>query len=168
MSMPKIVHFNEKSDCSTLKISHKRVQIVFFCMLTTLIILVLRLFDLSIFSYVDLQIDDKKEVIHNIRNNIVDRNGIILASTLPTASAYIYPKHFLNPIKSLNRISEVLNINVKELEERLINNKHFVWLKRHLTPTEQQKLHNLGIPGIYFINDQKRIYPQKKIYFHIL
>ena len=168
MSMPKIVHFNEKSDCSTLKISHKRVQIVFFCMLTTLIILVLRLFDLSIFSYVDLQIDDKKEVLHNIRNNIVDRNGIILASTLPTASAYIYPKHFLNPIKSLNRISEVLNINVKELEEKLINNKHFVWLKRHLTPTEQQKLHNLGIPGIYFINDQKRIYPQKNLFSHIV
>ncbi|EDV18586.1 hypothetical protein TRIADDRAFT_62910, partial [Trichoplax adhaerens] len=65
-------------------------------------------------------------------------------------------------------ISEVLNINVKELEGRLINNKHFVWLKRHLTPTEQQKLHNLGIPGIYFINDQKRIYPQKNLFSHIV
>ena len=114
MSIPKIVHFSEKSDCSTLKTSHKRVQIVFFCMLTTLLILVLRLFDLSIFSYGDFQITDKKETVSNIRKNIVDRNGVILASTLPTASAYIYPKHFLNPSKSLATISEILDINIRE------------------------------------------------------
>ena len=46
---------------------------------------------------------DKNEI--NIRNNIIDRNGIILASTLPTASAYIYPKHFTNSIQSLKYIS---------------------------------------------------------------
>ena len=168
MSTSKIIYINEELGCNTLKTSHRRIQIVFFCMLTIVLLLVLRVFDLSMFSYNDLKPINKKETTLNIRRNIIDRNGVILASTLPTASAYIYPKHFSNPIKSLTTISKVLDININELEERLINNKHFVWLKRHLTPVQQQKLHNLGLPGIYFMNDQKRIYPQKNLFSHIV
>jgi cell division protein FtsI (penicillin-binding protein 3) len=137
-------------------------------MFIVLLTLILRIFDLSIFNYSDLQsiTQNKNEI--NIRNNIVDRNGIILASTLPTASAYIYPKHFTNSIQSLKSISRIIDINIDELNERLIKNKHFIWLKRHLTPLEQQALHNLGIPGIHFVDDQKRIYPHKNLFSHLV
>ena len=99
MSSIKIIYTNEASDCEVIQISHRRIQIVFFSMFIILLTLILRIFDLSIFNYSDLQsiTQDKNEI--NIRNNIIDRNGIILASTLPTASAYIYPKHFTNSIK---------------------------------------------------------------------
>ena len=168
MSSIKIIYINEKSDCDVIKTSHRRVQIVFFSTFIILLTLILRIFDLSIFSYSDLQNIHDVETKVNIRNNIVDRNGIILASTLPTASAYIYPKHFTNSIESLKTISKVIDINITELENKLVKNTHFIWLKRHLTPLEQQKLHNLGIPGIHFINDQKRIYPHGNLFSHLV
>ena len=168
MSSIKIIYINEKSDCDVIKTSHRRVQIVFFSTFIILLTLILRIFDLSIFSYSDLQNIHDVEIKANIRNNIVDRNGIILASTLPTASAYIYPKHFTNSIESLKTISKVIDINITELKGKLVKNTHFVWLKRHLTPLEQQKLHNLGIPGIHFIKDQKRIYPHGNLFSHLV
>ena len=108
MSSIKIIYTNEASDCEIIQISHRRIQIVFFSMFIVLLTLILRIFDLSIFNYSDLQsiTQNKNEI--NIRNNIVDRNGIILASTLPTASAYIYPKHFTNSIQSLKSISRII------------------------------------------------------------
>jgi cell division protein FtsI (penicillin-binding protein 3) len=168
MSSIKIIYINETSDCEVIKTSHRRVQIVFFSAFIILLTLILRIFDLSIFSYSDLQNTHNTETKVNIRNNILDRNGVILASTLPTASAYIYPKHFTNSVESLKIISKIIDINIDELEGRLIKNKHFIWLKRHLTPLEQQKLHNLGIPGIHFVNDQKRIYPHGNLFSHLV
>ncbi|WP_323732699.1 peptidoglycan D,D-transpeptidase FtsI family protein [Candidatus Bandiella euplotis] len=103
-----------------------------------------------------------------MRNNIVDRNGIILASTLPTASAYINPTHFINPEESLSMIAREIDVNQKEIREKLRISKNFIWLKRHITPHEQQKLHNLGMPGVYFVKDQKRIYPHKNLFSHII
>lgn len=167
MSSLKIICTNEISN-TVIQKSHRRIQIVFFSMFAILLTLILRIFDLSIFSDSDLQLINKNENEVNIRNNIVDRNGIILASTIPTASAYVYPKHFVNPAQSLKFISNVINIDTRELEERMIKNKHFAWLKRHLTPLEQQALHNLGIPGVYFIDDQKRIYPHKNLFSHLI
>ena len=126
MSSIKIIYINEKSDCDVIKTSHRRVQIVFFSTFIILLTLILRIFDLSIFSYSDLQNIHDVETKVNIRNNIVDRNGIILASTLPTASAYIYPKHFTNSIESLKTISKVIDINITELENKLVKNTHFI------------------------------------------
>ena len=169
MKGPRIVYINEESDCTTLNTSHKRVKIAFFGILTLLVILVLRIFDLSIFSFSEFQYrksSDSENI--TVRKDITDRNGIILASTLPTASAYIYPKHFIATDQSFGLIAENFDIDIKELKKRVANNKHFVWLKRHLTPKEQQKLHNLGILGVYFMKDQKRIYPHKNLFSHIV
>jgi cell division protein FtsI (penicillin-binding protein 3) len=165
----RIIHINEQTHCEMIKVSHRRVQIVFFSVLAVLLTLVLRIFDLSIFNFGDFQhgsISHNKDM--HMRNNLVDRNGIILASTLPTASAYINPAQFINPVQSLELISKELNINVKELAGRISAGKSFIWLKRHITPHEQQKLHNLGIPGVYFVKDQKRIYPHKNLFSHII
>jgi cell division protein FtsI (penicillin-binding protein 3) len=165
----RIIQINEESSCEMIKISHRRVQIIFFSVLAVLLTLVLRIFDLSVFNFGEFQ---KGSTLYSkdfpMRNNIVDRNGIILASTLPTASAYLNLLEFRSSTKSLELISKELNINQNELEEKLALQKKFIWLKRHITPHEQQSLHNLGIPGVYFVKDQKRIYPHKNLFSHIV
>ena len=169
MTNSRIIYITEESHCTVLNTSHRRVQVVFFTVLALLLILILRIFDLSVFSFGEFQHStnlDSQNI--RIRNNIVDRNGIILASTLPTASAYIYPKHFIPTDHSFALISKNLGIDIKELRERITNNKHFAWLKRHITPKEQQKLHDLGLLGVSFIKDQKRIYPHKNLFSHIV
>ena len=46
-----------------------------------------------------------------------------------------------------------------EVRERLSSQKGFVWLKREITPQQQQEIHRLGIPGIGFLRENKRVYP---------
>ena len=169
MTNLKVIYINDESSCAIINTSYRRVQIVFFTILALLIIFVLRLFDLSVFSSGEFQykISTKSDNIR-IRKDITDRNGIVLASTLPTASAYIYPKHFINPDQSFALINKNFDIDVKELKKRVASNQHFVWLKRDLSPKDQQKLHDLGILGVYFIKDQMRVYPHKNLFSHIV
>ena len=169
MTNLKVIYVNEESNAAVLSTSYRRVQIVFFAILALLITLVLRLFDLSVFNSGEFQYKTNSGLENiSIRGDITDRNGIVLASTIPTASAYIYPKHFTATDRSFALIAKSFNIDIKELKKRIANNQHFVWLKRDLSPKDQEKLHNLGILGVYFIKDQKRIYPHKSLFSHIV
>ena len=167
MSIARIVSINNESNCHIIKISHKRIQILFFCILVTIIFLIFKVLNLSIFSYRNFHLINKSSTEIKMRKNIIDRNGIILASTIPTASAYINPKH-LRDKESLKSIAKVVAINVDDLKTQITNKKHFIWLKRHITSKEQQMLHDFGVPGIYFIDDQKRIYPHRNLFSHII
>ena len=169
MTNLKVIYVNEESNAAVLSTSYRRVQIAFFTILALLITLVLRLFDLSVFNLGELQYKTSSYSKNiSIRRDITDRNGIVLASTLPTASAYIYPKHFIATDHSFTLIAKNFNIDTKELKKRIANNQHFVWLKRDLSPKDQEKLHNLGILGVHFIKDQKRVYPHKNLFSHIV
>ncbi|MEX1083953.1 MAG: penicillin-binding protein 2, partial [Xanthobacteraceae bacterium] len=55
-----------------------------------------------------------------------------------------------------------------ELRERLSSGKGFVWLKREITPKQQQEIHRRGIPGIGFLVENKRIYPNRFEVSHLI
>jgi len=48
---------------------------------------------------------------------------------------------------------------VAELRARLASKRRFVWLKREITPEQREHIHRLGIPGIGFLPENKRVYP---------
>ena len=54
------------------------------------------------------------------------------------------------------------------MRERLSGKKGFVWLKREITPTQQQEIHRLGIPGIGFLRENKRVYPTGSEVAHLI
>ena len=167
MSIVRVVCISNKSNCHITKTSHKRIQILFFSILITIIVLIFKVLHLSIFGHKNFYSINKSNRTTKIRKDIIDRNGIILASTVPTASAYINPRHFQNT-ESLQSIAKVIAINPNDLKTQITNKKHFVWLKRHISSKEQQTLHDLRFPGIYFIDDQKRIYPHRNLFSHII
>ncbi|MFQ3307262.1 MAG: cell division protein FtsI (penicillin-binding protein 3) [Candidatus Midichloriaceae bacterium] len=169
MSDFEIIETTKESECELINENHRRIHIVFFTLLSILVILVLRVVDLSVLNFNDEYFNvDGVDVGPLHRKNIVDRNGIVIASSLPTLSAYIYPKHFVNDPQSFSLIAKELDINIEDIQKKIIKNKSFVWLKRHLKPKQQQKVHDLGIPGIYLINDTQRIYPHKSLFSHTL
>jgi cell division protein FtsI (penicillin-binding protein 3) len=60
------------------------------------------------------------------------------------------------------------DLDATEVRERLASKHHFVWLKREITPEQQREIHRLGLPGIGFLNENKRVYPNNELASHIL
>ena len=103
------------------------------------------------------------------RAEIVDRNGVLLASDLTTASLYANPHRVLDAAEASDKISRVLpGIDRGELFSKLSTSKRFVWVKRHLTPRQQYAVNALGLPGFAFLEEQKRVYPQGRLVAHIV
>lgn len=105
-----------------------------------------------------------------VREEIVDRNGIIIATNIPSVSLYANPKKMIDVQEAAEKISTLFpDINAKQLKEKLSQpNKTFVWIKRDLTAKQQMEVNGLGIPGVYFEQEMKRIYPYGKLFSHIV
>jgi cell division protein FtsI (penicillin-binding protein 3) len=103
------------------------------------------------------------------RANIVDRQGTILASSLSTASLYANPKELLDIDEAARKLSAVLpELSEKTLRQRLDRDKSFVWIKRNLSPEQQYRVHMLGLPGLSFQREERRVYPLGNLFSHVL
>lgn len=103
------------------------------------------------------------------RADLRDRNGLILATTLPSVSLYADPKLVLDPIEASLRLSKVLpDLDQNKLLADLSADRRFVWLKRGLTPTQQYEVNRLGIPGLAFQNEERRYYPAGNLTSHVV
>ena len=103
------------------------------------------------------------------RADIVDRNGILIATSLPTASLYADPKSVQGAADVVEQLSGVLpDLNRQDILAKLTSKRRFVWLKRNLTPDEQYAVNRLGIPGISFQREERRIYPHGPLMSHVV
>ncbi len=101
------------------------------------------------------------------RADIVDRNGVVLATSLPTASLYADPRQVREPAKAAARLAGALpDLSEAEIRAKLSTDRSFIWLKRNLTPREQYRVNRLGIPGLYFEREQRRFYPHGALMAH--
>lgn len=103
------------------------------------------------------------------RADIVDRNGLLLATSLPTASLYADTKDVIDPAEAATKLSRALpELNEAEILAKLKSEKSFVWLRRSLTPRQEQAVNGLGIPGLYFQREDRRVYPHGALVAHAL
>ncbi|MBL6932268.1 MAG: penicillin-binding protein 2 [Rhodospirillales bacterium] len=103
------------------------------------------------------------------RADIVDRNGVILATSLPTASLFADPKDVMDPEEAADKLAVVFpEINRNEMLLKLKSNSRFVWIARNLTPKQQYAVNRLGIPGISFQRGEQRVYPHGREAAHVL
>ncbi|WP_407658658.1 peptidoglycan D,D-transpeptidase FtsI family protein [Methylobacterium planeticum] len=109
-----------------------------------------------------------------IRPDIVDRNGEILATDIRTVSVFAEPGNIYDIDEAVELLTAVLpELNATDLRKKLASRKDrkgagFVWVKREITPKQQAEVHRLGIPGIGFLPDHKRVYPNGTAAAHIL
>lgn len=107
------------------------------------------------------------EPIH--RPDIVDRNGEVMATDIVTASLYADGRAIVDPQDTARQLATVLpDINPEEVAAKLETGRAFIWLKRDLTPKQQYAVHYLGLPGLGFRREQKRIYPNGHTSSHVL
>lgn len=103
------------------------------------------------------------------RADIVDRNGVVLATSLRTASLYANPRQVLDAEEAAARLAAVLpELSRAELAAKLKTDRSFVWLKRNLTPRQQYEVNRLGIPGLAFQMEERRVYPQGPLLAHVV
>lgn len=110
-----------------------------------------------------------QEVIATSRPDILDRNGLILATDVRTPSLFGEPRRLIDVDEAVELLTGALpDLDTGEARERLSSKKGFVWLKREITPQQQRDIHNFGLPGIGFLRENRRVYPNAAEVSHLI
>ncbi len=109
------------------------------------------------------------DAVSTSRPDILDRNGEILATDIKASSLFGEPRKIIDVDEAVELLTAVLpDLDAAELRERLSSRKGFVWLKREITKKQQQEIHGLGIPGIGFLTENRRVYPNGAEVSHLI
>ncbi|WP_319532219.1 penicillin-binding protein 2 [uncultured Cohaesibacter sp.] len=107
--------------------------------------------------------------ISSARPDLVDRNGEILATDIRTASIFAEPQRIVDVEEAIDALTGVFpDLDSETLRKRLTGDGKFVWIKREVSPKQQQAVHEAGIPGIAFLHENRRFYPAGPTASHIV
>ena len=104
------------------------------------------------------------------RPDIVDRNGMVMATDIAVASLYADPRKITDVDEAVELLTATLpELDAKSLREHLkAPGRAFLWLKRQASPEERDAVYNLGIPGVGYVNERKRVYPLGRLAAHAI
>ncbi len=115
--------------------------------------------------------DPVETVTRNVaRPDIIDRNGRLLATDIALPSLFADPRRVLDKDEVVEKLAGVLpGIDQRGLLSGLNDKtRRFVWIKRGMTPAEAAKVHDLGLPGLSFRDELRRVYPAGEDAGHVL
>ena len=103
------------------------------------------------------------------RGRVLDRNGLILASSVPMPSIWASPEEMDTSNPKLKELAHLLEIPQRELQEKIKDPKRkHVWLKRQADMALGKKITELGVRGIYTTMEYKRMYPEGEAAAHVV
>ncbi|MGZ8325886.1 MAG: peptidoglycan D,D-transpeptidase FtsI family protein [Rhodoplanes sp.] len=109
------------------------------------------------------------DAVATARPEILDRNGEVLATDVRVPSLFAEPRRIIDVDEAVELLTAVMpDLDTSELRERLGSKRGFAWLKREIKPKQQQEVHRLGIPGVGFLNENKRVYPNGREVSHLI
>jgi len=110
-----------------------------------------------------------QDAIATARPDILDRNGEILATDVKAASLFAEPRKLIDKDEAIELLTATLpDLDPGEVRDRLSSRKGFVWLKRELTRKQQHDVFKLGLPGVGFLRENKRVYPTGRDVSHLI
>ncbi|MFN3351553.1 peptidoglycan D,D-transpeptidase FtsI family protein [Pseudorhodoplanes sp.] len=109
------------------------------------------------------------DIVATARPDILDRNGEVLATDVRMPSLFGEPRRIIDVDEAVELLTATMpDMNAGELRERLSSRKGFVWLRREITKAQREQIHRLGIPGIGFRSENKRVYPNGASVSHLI
>ncbi len=102
------------------------------------------------------------------RGRITDRNGLILAASVPAPSLWVIPKDFEADRQQRQQLARLLGMTAKDLASRLDDNPNFVWLRRQVDEPVAKAAMALGIKGLFQVREFKRRYPEGEAVAHVV
>ena len=132
-----------------------------------------RLFYLTVLSYQSRGYTPSilKTDLNINRHNLLDRNGMILATSVPTKDLSINPKMVKNKDKNLiaENLSKVLpGVSKEDVLNKINQGGSFRYIKRNITPVEQKDINWLGYYFLMETDGEKRVYPQGSLFSHLI
>jgi cell division protein FtsI (penicillin-binding protein 3) len=110
---------------------------------------------------------DISSTVH--RPDILDRHGRLLATDIKGATLYADPAKVIDIDELAEQVTSVLtDVDAKTLRAKLRAGGRFVRIKRELTPKQQEEIHELGLPGLAFIEEYRRVYPMGATASHVV
>ncbi len=102
------------------------------------------------------------------RADIVDRNGLVLATNLRVPGVYADPSKLADKADAARRLAAILpDVDAAELRRRFESGRRFAWVKQRITPAEQKAVLELGLPGVDFSVAEHRVYPKGNLASHV-
>src|SRR5579872_554644 len=109
------------------------------------------------------------DAVATARPDITDRNGEILATDVRVPSLYAEPRRIIDVDEAVELLTAALpDLDPTELRTRLSSKRGFVWLKRDITPEQEKEIYRQGLPGIGFLKENKRDYPNGPEVSHLI
>jgi cell division protein FtsI (penicillin-binding protein 3) len=103
------------------------------------------------------------------RPDILDRHGRILATDVRTPSLFAEPRRIIDIDEAVELLTAVLpDLDATELRDRLASRRGFIWVKRDISAKQQQEIHRFGLPGVGFLSENKRAYPNSAEVSHVI
>src|SRR5439155_401547 len=102
------------------------------------------------------------------RGRIIDRNGLILAASVPAPSLWAIPKDFDADKGARRQLAKLLGMTAKELDDRLDDNPNFVWLRRQVDEQVAKDVLALNVKGVHQVREYKRKYPEGESAAHVV
>jgi cell division protein FtsI (penicillin-binding protein 3) len=110
-----------------------------------------------------------RDAVATARPDILDRNGLILATDVRTPSLFAEPRRMIDVDEATELLTAVMpDLDASEVRERLGSRRGFVWLKREITTKQRQEIYRLGLPGVGFLAENKRVYPNSAEVSHLI
>ncbi len=124
-------------------------------------------------SFLTKQGDDRSMRIVKIaahRGAITDRNGEPLAISTPVDSIWVNPQEINDNIDQLPRLAQALHQDEQSLARRITSNldREFLYLVRHMPPSDAARIKALDIPGVYLMREYERFYPAGEVTGHVV
>ncbi len=153
-----------------------RIAIIFVVLLAGFVYSIIFLFTIQIFHSTFLAHLAQKQHEHLItidpkRGTIYDRNLRPMAINLPVYSVYVNARSINihhNKEEIVSNLSRILSIPPSEISKKLEKNKYFIWIKRKVPQEIYVKLKALKLPGVGFIKESKRFYPNQSLAAHLI
>jgi cell division protein FtsI (penicillin-binding protein 3) len=145
-----------------------RIRISLIVFLSMIGLVLIRLAEVSLLSP-DAHLRKAPEEIVHYRADLTDRNGMLLATTLSSFSLYAEPVRIWNPEESARALVSIRpGLDYDRVLGQLASDRAFVWIDRGLSPKEKQAVFELGLPGLGFRKEPKRVYPNAPLASHII
>ena len=102
------------------------------------------------------------------RGRILDRNGQLMAASVPAPSLWAIPKDFKADPAERARLARLIGMTVAQLDDRLGDSANFVWLRRQIDDKLAKDVLSLGLSGVHQVREFRRQYPEGEAAAHVV
>lgn len=152
-----------------------KFRIILVCLIISLsfILISIRMFQLQVVKKDELyKIASEQHYVRipigQKRGTIYDTKGNELAVSIEVDSIFVDPKKVKDLDTKIEKLSSILQIDKKELINKFKSHKSFEWIKRKVSQKEVEEVKTLNVPGIYFLKESKRFYPNMELGAHVI